>query len=82
MEGERPINDKKWEDVDFILVPCNVGGHWVVAKIDLVRWTIKVMDSARTSDAKDNGVHAAQMTPFTTMIPIICHQADYFNNTH
>ncbi|EOY16555.1 Uncharacterized protein TCM_035348 [Theobroma cacao] len=37
------------------------------------------MDSVRTSDAKDNGVRAAQMTPLTTMMPIICHQAGYFN---
>lgn len=37
VEGEKPTYGKKWEDVDFILVPYNVGGHWVVAKIDLVR---------------------------------------------
>ncbi|EOY18324.1 Uncharacterized protein TCM_042921 [Theobroma cacao] len=80
VEGERPTYAKKWEDVDFILAPCNVGGHWVVAKIDLVRWTIKVVDSARTSDAKDNGVRAGQMTPLTTMMPFISHQAGYFNN--
>ncbi|EOY10240.1 Uncharacterized protein TCM_025607 [Theobroma cacao] len=80
VEGERPTYSKKWEDVDFILAPCNVGGHWVVAKIDLVRWAIKVVDSVRTSDAKDNGVRAGQMTPLTTMMPFICHQASYFNN--
>ncbi|EOY22973.1 Uncharacterized protein TCM_014994 [Theobroma cacao] len=79
-EGKRPTYTKKWEDVDFILAPCNVGGHWVVAKIDLVRWTIKVVDSAITSDAKDNGVHASQMTPLTTLMPFICHQVGYFNN--
>ncbi|EOX93417.1 Uncharacterized protein TCM_002293 [Theobroma cacao] len=73
VEGESPTYAKKWEDVDFILTPCNVGGHWVVAKIDLVRWTIKVVDSAITSDAKDNGVRAGQMTPLTTMMPFICH---------
>ncbi|EOX98780.1 Uncharacterized protein TCM_007473 [Theobroma cacao] len=27
VEGERPTYVKKWEDVDFILAPCNVGGH-------------------------------------------------------
>ncbi|EOY19011.1 Uncharacterized protein TCM_043607 [Theobroma cacao] len=75
VEGERPTYDKKWKDVDFIIAPCNVGGHWVVAKIDLVRWTIKVVDSARTLNAKDNGVRAGQMTPLTTMMPFICHQA-------
>ncbi|WRX12609.1 Ulp1 protease family [Theobroma cacao] len=80
VEGERPTYAKKWEDVDFILAPCNVGGHWVVTKIDLVRWMIKVVDSARTSVAKDNGVRAGQMTPLTTMMPFICHQAGYFNN--
>ncbi|EOY09589.1 Uncharacterized protein TCM_025002 [Theobroma cacao] len=80
VEGERPTYAKKGEDVDFILAPCNVGGHWVVAKIDLVRWTIKVVDSAITLDAKDNGVRAGQMTPLTTMMPFICHQAGYFNN--
>ncbi|EOY03446.1 Uncharacterized protein TCM_018518 [Theobroma cacao] len=58
-----------------------MGGYWVVAKIDLVKWMIKVVDSTRTSDAKDNRVRAAQMTPLTTMTPIICHQADYFNRT-
>ncbi|WRX26833.1 Ulp1 protease family [Theobroma cacao] len=82
VKGERSTYGKKWEDVDFILAPCNVGGHWVVAKIDLVRWTIKVVDSVRTSDAKDNGVRAGQMTPLTTMMPSICHQAGYFNNIH
>ncbi|EOX96527.1 Uncharacterized protein TCM_005763 [Theobroma cacao] len=71
VEGERPTYAKKWEDVDFILAPCNVGGHWVVAKIDLVRWTIKVVDSTITSDAKDNGAHAGQMTPLTTMMSFI-----------
>ncbi|WRX24585.1 Ulp1 protease family [Theobroma cacao] len=80
VEGERPMYAKKWEDADFILAPCNVGGHWVVGKIDLMRWTIKVVDSTRTSDAKDNGVRAGQMTPLTTMMPFICHQAGYFNN--
>ncbi|EOY32368.1 Uncharacterized protein TCM_040241 [Theobroma cacao] len=80
VEAERPTYGKKWEDVDFILAPCNVGGHWVVAKIDLVRWTIKVLDSVRTSDAKDNGVRAGQMTPLMTMMPIIWDQAGYFNN--
>ncbi|XP_017978432.1 PREDICTED: uncharacterized protein LOC108660465 isoform X2 [Theobroma cacao] len=80
VEGERPTYAKKWKDVDFIIVPCNVGGHWVVAKIDLVRWTIKVVDEAITSNAKDNGVRAGQMTPLTTMMPLICHQAGYFNN--
>ncbi|EOY26758.1 Uncharacterized protein TCM_028723 [Theobroma cacao] len=80
VEGERPTYAKKWEDVDFILAPCNVSGHLVVAKINLVRWTIKVVDSARTSDAKDNGVSAGQMTPLTTMMPFICHQAGYYNN--
>ncbi|EOY19248.1 Uncharacterized protein TCM_044254 [Theobroma cacao] len=80
VEGERPTYAKKWEDVDFILAPCNVGGHWVVVKIYLVRWTIKVVDSARTLDAKDNGVRAGQMTPLTTMMPFICHQVGYFNN--
>ncbi|WRX11768.1 Ulp1 protease family [Theobroma cacao] len=79
-ESVRSTYGKNWEDVDFILAPCNVGGHWVVARIDLVRWTIKVMDSARTSDAKDNGVRAAQMTPLMTMMPIIYNQAGYFNN--
>ncbi|WRX22555.1 Ulp1 protease family [Theobroma cacao] len=43
-------------------------------------WTIKVVDSARTSDAKDKGVCAGQMTPLTTMMPFICHQTSYFNN--
>ncbi|XP_017970592.1 PREDICTED: uncharacterized protein LOC108660455 isoform X2 [Theobroma cacao] len=81
VKGKRPIYSKKWEDVDFILAPCNVGGHWVVAKINLVRWTIKVVDSARTSDAKDNNVRVAQMTPLMTMIPIICHKASYFHKT-
>ncbi|EOY09843.1 Uncharacterized protein TCM_025216 [Theobroma cacao] len=80
VEGERPTYAKKWEDADFILAPCNVGGHWVVGKIDLMRWTIKVVDSTRTSDAKDNGVRAGQMTPLTTMMSFICHQAGYFNN--
>ncbi|WRX22745.1 Ulp1 protease family [Theobroma cacao] len=80
VEGERPTYAKKREDVDFILAPCNVGGHWVVAKIDLVRWTIKVVESVITSNAKDNGVRAGQMTPLTTMMPFICHQAGYFNN--
>ncbi|EOX99729.1 Uncharacterized protein TCM_008590 [Theobroma cacao] len=81
VKGKRPTYSKKWEDVDFILAPCNVGGHWVVAKINLVRWTIKVVDSARTSDAKDNNVRVAQMTPLMTMIPIICHKASYFHKT-
>ncbi|EOY25634.1 Uncharacterized protein TCM_027008 [Theobroma cacao] len=80
VEGERPTYAKKWKDVDFIIVPCNVGGHWVVAKIDLVRWTIKVVDEAITSNVKDNRVRAGQMTPLTTMMPLICHQAGYFNN--
>ncbi|EOY02755.1 Uncharacterized protein TCM_017153 [Theobroma cacao] len=80
VESERPTYAKKWEDVDFILEPCNVGGHWVVAKIDLMRWTIKVLDSARTSNAKDNKALVGQMTPLTTMMPFICHQASYFNN--
>ncbi|EOY27332.1 Uncharacterized protein TCM_029202 [Theobroma cacao] len=80
VEGERPTYAKKREDVDFILAPCNVGGHWVVAKINLVRWTIKVVDSARTLDAKDNGVRASQMTPLTIMMPFICHHVGYFNN--
>ncbi|WRX12426.1 Ulp1 protease family [Theobroma cacao] len=81
LEGEKPTYGKKWEDVNFILTPCNVGGHWVVAKISLVRWMIKVVDSVRTSDAKDNGVRVAQMTHLTTIMPIICHQASYFNKT-
>ncbi|EOY08807.1 Uncharacterized protein TCM_024014 [Theobroma cacao] len=59
VEGDRLIYRKKWEDVNFILVPSNVGRHWVVAKIDLVRWMIKVVDSARTLAVKANGVHAA-----------------------
>ncbi|EOY19439.1 Uncharacterized protein TCM_044555 [Theobroma cacao] len=53
------------------------GAMW---RIDLVRWMIKVVDSARTSDAKDNRVRACQMTPLTIMMPFICHQAGYFNN--
>ncbi|EOY32867.1 Uncharacterized protein TCM_040883 [Theobroma cacao] len=81
VEGDKPTYCKKWEDVDFILAPRNVGGHWVVAKIDLVRWTIKAVDSVRTSDAKDNGVRTAQMTPLKTIRPITCHQAGYFNKT-
>ncbi|WRX16638.1 Ulp1 protease family [Theobroma cacao] len=82
VEGERPTYAKKWEDMDFILAPWNFCGHWVVAKIDLVRWTIKAVDSVRTSDAKANGVRAGQMTPLTTMMPFICHQAGYFNSIH
>ncbi|EOY00555.1 Uncharacterized protein TCM_010448 [Theobroma cacao] len=81
VEGEKLTYGKKWEDVDFILAPCNVGGHWMVAKIDLVRWAIKVVDSARTLDVKDNEVRAAQMTPLTTIMLIISHQAGYFNKT-
>lgn len=54
----------------------------MVVKIDLVRWTIKMVDSVSTSDAKENGVRAAQMAPLTTIMPIICHQINYFNKTH
>ncbi|EOY13809.1 Uncharacterized protein TCM_032459 [Theobroma cacao] len=64
---------KKWKDVDFILTRCNVGEHWVVAKIDLIKWRIKVVNYARTLDSKDNKVHATQMTSFTMMMHIICH---------
>ncbi|EOY26979.1 Uncharacterized protein TCM_028932 [Theobroma cacao] len=56
-------------------------GHSVVVKIDLVKWTIKVVDSAKTSAAKDNRVRATQMTPLMMMMPIVCHQSGYFNKT-
>ncbi|EOY16953.1 Uncharacterized protein TCM_036033 [Theobroma cacao] len=45
-------------------------GTWrVVAKIDMVRWIIKVVDSARTSTVKDNGTRDLTPMPLKNHLP-------------
>ncbi|KAI9186251.1 hypothetical protein LWI28_015261 [Acer negundo] len=48
VRGLVPAGTKPWNEVDVVLIPCNLGRtHWVLASVDLTTGSIYLMDPFR-----------------------------------
>ncbi|GAB2292306.1 hypothetical protein Dimus_026554 [Dionaea muscipula] len=77
--GLNPEWGIKWWNVRHVLAVCLVArSHWVLAHINLEKWTIKIYDSLAHKTPKNPGHHLASFEGMRTLLPLILDEAGYF----
>ncbi|GAB2276675.1 hypothetical protein Dimus_011391, partial [Dionaea muscipula] len=82
VSGIRPDWGSEWWKVRHVLAMCLVAqSHWVLADINLEKWTIEIYDSLAHKTPKSPGHRLASFAGMRTLLPNILDEAEYFKHS-
>ncbi|KAK4840784.1 hypothetical protein QYF36_018087 [Acer negundo] len=78
VRGLVPAGTKPWNEVDVVLIPCNLGRtHWALASVDLTTGSIYMMDSFRQKVPFHR--RKTQLACLRYFLPSMLHAVDFHN---
>ncbi|KAK0593542.1 hypothetical protein LWI29_038421 [Acer saccharum] len=79
VRGIIPYGSRPWHEVDYVLIPCNLGReHWVLASLDLREGKIFLLDSFRQQVPWEHRLK--QVACLRWFIPSMLHQIGFHDS--